>query len=166
MVWQPDAREPAAMFEGPVVQNCLTILTRDFKEALDYYYSGENLLDFQERTLGPPLRNVYPCIGVEPSRNAITEADDRSHLLEVVRVQINLAVTADGPSKVTELIMKYVRVTHLVLQNARHELVIGMSSPFGAVLLDFDHLFDWTREKNSIITRAAALMLSIGVRER
>lgn len=184
MAWRPDPNEPSAMFEGPVLQNCLTILARDFKEALDWYYldtptyttrygqanevgpTGEDLLDFQERALGPALQNIFPCLGVEPRINDTEDAEDNSHELEAIRVQLNLAVTADGPDAVTVLIMKYVRVVHLVLQNARWELVTGMSNPFGVVLVDFVHVYDLAREQNSIISRAAAIQMSVGLRER
>lgn len=154
------------MFEGPVLQNCLTILTRDFKGALDYYHAGEHLKDFQERTLGPPMRNVFPCLAVEPRTNTTEDAADSSHLLEVIKVRLYLAVTADGPNAVTILIMKYVRVAHLVLQSARQELRTGLSNPFGVVLLGFDHLYDVVREQESIIARAAVIELSVGLRER
>lgn len=165
MTWQPNSNEPAAMFEGPVVQNCLTILTRDFQEALDHYYNGENLLDFQERTLGPPLRNVFPCLAVEPRTNRVDEAADRSHVVEVVRVRIYIAVTADGPSAVTELIMKYVRVVHLVLQTGRRDFFTGMSNPF-EVVLGFEHAYDVVRGDETIISRAAAIEVTVGLRER
>ena len=153
------------MFEGPVVQNCLTILTRDFKEALDYYYEDEDLPDFQERTLGPPLRNDYPCLAVEPRTNRVEEAGDRSHVLEVVRVRLFLAVTADGPTKVTELIMKYVRVAHLVLQTGRRDFFTGMSNPF-EVVLGFEHAYDVVRSSDTGISRAGAIEVSVGLRER
>ena len=183
MPWQPNPQLPQAEFEGPILQNCLTVLTRDFKEALDYHFldsptyltrygvannvgaSGADLDDFQERSLGPPLRNVFPCLGVEPVTNKVTEADDGSHFLEVARVQLNLAVTADGPDAVTILIMKYVAMVTRVLTQARWELVEGLSNPFGVILVDFDHLYDRTRETNSVITRAAAVIMGIGFRE-
>lgn len=166
MAWTPDPQEPSAMFEGPVLQNCLTILERDFKEALDYYYPTEDLLDFQERSLGPPLRNIFPCLGVEPITNDTEAADDNSHQLEAIRVRLNMCVQADGPARVSDLIMKYVRVVHLVLQNARWELVTGMSNPFGVILVDFAHVYFPTTEINSIISRAAAVQMSVGLRER
>jgi hypothetical protein len=165
LVFQPNPNEPAAMFEGPVTQNCLTILTRDFKEGLDYYYVGEDLPDFQERTLGPPMRNVYPCLAVEPHTNRVEEADDRSHLVEVVRVRLFMAVTADGPSKVSELIMKYVRVAHLVLQTGRRDFFAGMSNPF-EVVLGFSHLYSPAGEDENIILRAAIVEVTVGLRER
>lgn len=165
MAWLPNANEPAAMFEGQVVQNCLAILTRDFKEALDHYHNGENLPDFQERTLGPPLRNDFPCLAVEPRTNRVVEADDRSHVVEVVRVRLFMAVTADGPSKVTELIMKYVRVAHLVLQTGRRDFFTGMSNPF-EVVLEFEHTYDVVRSNDTIISRAAAIEVAVGLREQ
>lgn len=165
MAWAPNPQEPAAMFEGPVAQNCLTILERDFKSGLDYYYPSEDLLDFQERTLGPPLRDVYPCLAVEPRTNRTEEAGDRSHIIEVVRIRLFIAVSADGPSKVTELIMKYVRVAHLVLQSARRDFFTGMSNPF-EVVLGFDHAYDVTRGSEPTIYRAGVIEVAVGVRER
>lgn len=165
MAWAPNPQEPAAMFEGPVAQNCLTILERDFKSGLDYYYPSEDLLDFQERTLGPPLRDVYPCLAVEPRTNRTEESADRSHIIEVVRVRLFMAVSANGPSEVTELIMKYMRVAHLVLQNARRDLLTDMSNPFGEIL-DFEHAYDVVRGNDTIISRAGAIEVTVGLRER
>lgn len=165
MAWTPNPNEPAAMFEGPATQNCLTILTRDFKEALDYYYEDEDLPDFDERTLGPPLRNTFPCLAVEPRTNRVEESADRSHLVEVVRIRLFMAVTADGPSKVTELIMKYVRVAHLVLQTARRDFFTGMSNSF-EVVLGFEHAYDVVRSNDTIISRAGAIEVTVSLRER
>lgn len=183
MVWIPNPQEPHGFFEAPVVQNCLTIIERDFKEALDYYYldsptyltrygqtndvgaSGEDLPDFQERSLGPAMRNVYPCLGVEPHANRTEEADDRSHILEVVRIRLYMAVSGDGPNATTTKLMKYVRVAHLILQNARRDFFTGMSNPF-EVVLGFEHAYDLVRGDESIILRAAAIEVSVGIRER
>lgn len=165
MAWTPDPNEPNGMFEGPVVENCLTILTRDFKGALDYYYPSDNLPDFGELTLGPPLRNVFPCGAIEPSRNSADEADDRSHVIEVCRIRLYLAVTGDGPKATTRKLFKYVRVAHLVLQNARRDFFTGMSNPFG-VILGFEHAYDVVRGDETIISRAAGIEVTVSLRER
>jgi hypothetical protein len=164
MPWAPNANEPSGFFEGQIVENCLTILTRDFKGALDYYYPGDALKDFAELELGPPLRNVFPSGAVEPSRNSVTESADRSHQIEVCRIRIYICVTSDGPKATTRLLFKYVRVAHLVLQNARRDFFTGMSNPF-EVVLDFEHAYDAVRGE-TIIYRAAAIELTVGLRER
>ena len=183
MVWVPNPQEPSGMFEAPVVANCKTIIERAFKEALDYYYldsptyltrygqansvgpTGEDLKDFEEAVLGPPLKNVFPCVGIEPRRNSPNASEDNSHIIEVARVVLDMCVTADGPDAVTEKIMKYVRVTHLVLQNGRRDFFLGMSNPFG-VVLEFEHLYDVVRSDNTTIFRRAAVEVSVGIRER
>lgn len=165
MPWAPNANEPSGFFEGQVVENCLTILTRDFKEALDHYYAADNLPDFQELELGPPLRNVFPCGAIEPRNNATEEADDRSHIAEVCRIRIYVAVTADSPKATTRKLFKYVRVIHLVLQNARLDFFTGMSNPFG-VVLGFEHAYDVVRGDETIISRAAGIEVTVGLRER
>jgi len=163
--WMPNPREPSGFFEGPIVANCKTILARDFKGGLDYYYPGDRLPDFQELVLGPALRNTFPCCGVEPRTNAITEADDSSHQIEVCRIRLYMIVTADGPDAVTEKLFKYVRVAHLVLQNARADFFTGMSNPFG-VVLDFEHFYDLVRTSETIIGRGAAVEVTVNIRER
>jgi hypothetical protein len=164
-VWAPNPNEPQGMFEGPVCENVLTVLTRDFKGGLDYYYGPDHLPDFAELELGPPLRNVFPSGAIEPRTNRIDEADDRSHQIEVCRVRLFIAVTDDGPKAVSRKLFKYVRVAHLVLQNARRDFFTGMSNPF-EVVLGFEHAYDVVRSTETIISRAGAIELTIGLRER
>lgn len=183
MVFVPNPNEPSGFFEGQVVENCLTILTRDFKEGMDYYYLdsptylsrygqanlvgavGQDLPDLAELELGPPLRNVFPCGAIEPRTNSTEEADDRSHIAEVCRIRIYVAVTADSPKATTRKLFKYVRVIHLVLQNARLDFFTGMSNPFG-VVLGFEHAYDVVRGDETIISRAAGIEVTVGIRER
>lgn len=165
MAWAPKANEPSGFFEGPIVENCKAILARDFKGALDYYYPSERLPDFQELVLGPVLKNVFPCCGVEPRTNAVAQADDNSHQIEICRIRLYMIVTADGPDAVTKKLFKYVRVAHLVLQNARQDFFTGMSNPFG-VVLDFEHAYDVVRSEETIIARAAGVEVVVGIRER
>lgn len=165
MPWTPNPNEPSGMFEGPVVANCKAILVRDFKGGLDHYYPLEDLPDFDELVLGPPLRNTFPCCAVEPQANRTEEAADRSHIIEVVRIRLYIAVTDDGPDTVSEKLFKYVRVVHLVLQNARTDFFTGMSNPF-EVVLGFEHAYDLVRSDETIICRAAAIEVTVGIRER
>ena len=166
MVYVPNPREPSGVFEGQIIENALTILTRDFQEALDHYYPSQNLPDFAELEIGPALRNVFPCGAIEPRTNRTEGAEDNSHILEICRFRVYVAVTGDGPKATTRKLFKYVRVVHLVLQNAKQDFFSGMSNAFGLVLIDFEHAYDVTREKDSIISRAAGIEVSIGIRER
>lgn len=183
MAWQPDANEPHGFFEAPIIRNCKAILLRDFKEALDWYYldtstyttrygvpnevgsTGEDLPDLQELVIGPALRDVYPCCGIEPRTNSVNASDDNSHQIEVCRMLIEIAVCADGPDATTNKLFKYVRVAHLVLQNARRDFFTGMSNPFG-VVLGFEHSYGLLRGDESIILRAAQIELTVSLRER
>ena len=166
MPWIPDPDEPSGSFEGQVVENVLTILTRDFKQALDHYYPLDNLPDFAELELGPPLRNVFPCASIEPIRSTLDASDDNSFIAEVGRVRVYVAVTGDGPKVTTRKLFKYVRVLHLLLQNSKNDFRTGMSNPHGVVLGEFEHAYDVVRSDNTTISRAAAVEISIGMRER
>ncbi len=165
MSWTPNPNEPSGFFEGQIVENCLAIMQRDFKGGLDYYYPSDGLLDFEELELGPPLRNVFPCAAIEPRANTVNESDDRSHQAEACRIRIYMAVTGDGPKATTRKLFKYVRVAHLVLQNARRDFFTGMSNPFG-VVLDFEHAYDVVRSDETIVCRAAAIEVKVSLRER
>lgn len=166
MAWAPNPNEPSAVFEGPVVDNTLAVIERDFKGALDYYYAAENLPDFGERALGQILRNEFPCLAVTPRNNPTEEADDRSHIVEAARVDIYIGVTADTPNTVTRLIMKYVRVMDAVLRSARRDFFTGMSNPF-EVVLSVDHTYGPVGgPQDSIYFRGAVVELTVSLRER
>lgn len=165
MVWVPNPNEPAAFFEGPIVQNTLNIITRDFKGAADYYYPSDDLEDFDERALGQPQKNTFPCLAVWPVTNVTDEADDRSHIVEAARIRIYVGVIADGANSVKIKIMKYVRVLHLVLMTARRDFFTGMSNPF-EVVLKIDHYYDVTRSDDNVFFNAAVVDLTVSLRER
>lgn len=166
MAWAPNANEPNAVFEQPIIDNVLTIITRDFKGGLDYYYLSENLPDFAERALGQVLRNQFPCLAISPRNNPVEEAADRSHLIEVAQVDIYIGVTGTGPDVVTRLIMKYVRVMNAILRSARLDFFTGMSNPFG-VMLGFNHRYGPVGgPTDSIYFRAAVVELTVSLRER
>src|SRR6185369_166752 len=102
MVWAP---KYYAVQEEGVIDNALFIIERDFKEALDTFYTIEAALspedpqyleDFQVRSLGQIERTVFPCLAIGPNRNASTESDARDRLKEAVRFDIYVGVTADS----------------------------------------------------------------------
>lgn len=116
-----------AVFEDKVIDNVLAVIKRDFKFALDYYYPTEAALlstnpaflkDFQERTFGVFADLAYPKIAIDPVRNASDQSEDDSHLNEVLRVDLFIAVTdADAPG-VTKRLIKYCRALDAVLRTA------------------------------------------------
>lgn len=166
MSWTPNANEPSAVFEGPIIDNCLTVITRDFKGGLDYYYAAANLPDFQERALGQILGNSFPCLAITPRSNQIQEVDDRSHLVEAARINIYIGVAGDGPNTVTTNIMKYVRAMNGILRSARRDFFTGMSNPF-EVVLDINHAYGPVGgPEENIYFRGAMVELTVNLRER
>ncbi len=166
MSWTPDPHEPSAVFEGPIIDNTLAIITRDFKGGLDYYYASDALPDFAERALGQVLGNEFPCLAVTPRENPTTEADDRSHLAEAARINIYIGVSGDGPDSVTRTIMKYVRVMDAILRSARRDFFTGMSNPFG-VVLEINHAYGPVGgPRETVYFRGAMVELTVNLRER
>jgi hypothetical protein len=164
--WTPNPNEPSAVFEGPIIDNTLTLITRDFKEAMDYYYLADALPDFAERELGQIIGLQYPCLAITPRENRITEADDRSHLKEAARMNIYIGVNDDGPANVTRRIMKYVRVMNAILRTGRRDFFTGMSNPF-EVVLDIVHEYGPVGgPSESVYFRGAIVGLSVNLRER
>lgn len=165
MAWTPDPNEPSAVFEGPIVENTLTIITRDFKGGLDHYYAADNLPDFAERELGQIIGNQFPCLAITPRSNPIIEADDRSYLAEAARINIYIGVEGDGPGAVTRKIMKYVRVMDSILRSARRDFFTGMTNPFG-VVLDTTHEYGAVGGPvESVYFRGAIVGLTVNLRE-
>lgn len=175
MSWTPNANEPSAVFEGPIIDNALTLITRDFKEAMDYYYPTQAALastdplflpDFAERELGQIIGLQYPCLAITPRENRVTEADDRSHLKEAARLNIYMGVNDDGPANVTRRIMKYVRVMNAILRTGRKDFFIGMSNPF-EIVLDIIHEYGPVGgPAESVYFRGAIVGLTVSLRER
>lgn len=166
MVWSPNPNEPSANFEGPIIENCETVIVRDFKGGLDYYFPGQDLPDFAERALGQILGNEFPCLAITPRENDITEAADRSHLAEAARINIYMGVTGESPRDVTLKIMKYVKTMDGVLRSARRDFFTGMSNPF-EVVLDIKHAYAPVGgPEESVYFRAALVELTVSLRER
>jgi len=166
MAWAPNPQEPAANFEGPIIENVLTLITRDFKEALDYYFAADALEDFRERALGQILGNEFPCLAITPRDNPVEESADRSHLVEAARVNIYIGVAGDGPNTVTRKIMKYVKVMDAILRTGRRDFFTGMSNPFG-IVLDVRHSYGPIGgPQENIYFRGALVELTVNLNER
>lgn len=113
----------AAVFEEVsdtlLFDNILAFVAENFKEALDLKFPGEDLPDFQQRTLGRIFKlGSYPVFAVDPDRSGPSESEDGSFVDDTVRIQLFLAVSdADGPTA-TRLATKYVTALKAVLRRA------------------------------------------------
>jgi hypothetical protein len=101
-----------------IVDNYLTIIQRDAKPALDYYYLADNLPDFALRTLGQFVRGPWPTIAVAPRRNTSLETGDGNWIDETLRVAGVMAVVDTDPAEVTRLAMKYMRAVKSITRSA------------------------------------------------
>lgn len=174
MVWVPQFQ---AIQEEALVDNVLTIITRDFKEALDYFYPIEAALtdsdplflrDFQERSLGQIVKNVFPCLAIGPNRNASTPSAAMDRLTEAVRLDLYVGVTDDSPATVTTRIMRYIGTLDAVLRTAaakrKADFFVNMSTPFGFVL-EMEHVYGPIGQKESSLFRGAQLQVEITINE-
>lgn len=163
-----------AIQEEALIDNVLTIVTADFKEALDVFYPIEAVLpeadprflrDFQERALGQIVKNVFPCLALGPNRNASTPSDAQDRLIEAVRLDAYIGVTDDSPSTVTTRIMRYVGTLDAVLRSARKaRYFVNMSTPFGFVL-EMEHVYGPIGTEKSSLFRGAMVQITITVNE-
>ena len=173
MVWTPKFQ---AVQEEALVANILTIVTRDFKEALDYFYPIEAALDsddprylpdFRERTLGQIVKNEFPCLAIGPNRNASTSAADEGRLIETVRIDCYLGVTDDSPANVTQRIMRYVGTFDAVLRSARKaDYFVNMSVQTFGFVLEMEHVYGPIGTDKMALFRGAQVQVSITVNER
>ena len=173
MVWTPKFQ---AVQEEALVDNILTIITRDFKSALDVYYTIEaalpasdprHLRDFQERALGQIFGNVYPSCAIGPVRNASTEADAGDRLIEVHRIDIYVGVTDDSAANVTTRIMRYMGTLDAVLRSARKvDYFRNMSVQVFGLVLEMEHVYGPIGTEQSQFFRGARMELTITVNER
>jgi hypothetical protein len=165
MTWTPNPNEPSAVFEEPVINNALAIITRDFAGGLKYFYPDQRLPDFKERSLGKAHKNEFPCVAITPRGNEIDEAEDGSHLVEVATFDIYLGVTGKDATTVTQLIMRYVRVMDAILRSARLDFFTGMSNPF-EVVLQLNHSYGPVGDDETIYFRGAIVSVTLRLRER
>lgn len=173
MVWSSKFQ---AVQEEALIANILTIVQRDFKEALDVFYLTEAALpesdprflrDFQERSLGQIVNQVFPCFAIAPNRNASTEADAGDRLVEVHRIDTYVGVTDDTPANVTQRIMRYMGTLDAVLRSARKaDYFRNMSTQVFGLVLEMEHEYGPIGKSKSSLFRGAQLQLTITVNER
>lgn len=175
MVWVP---QYYAVQEEALVDNVLTIIERDFKQALDVFYPIEAVLpandprflaDFKERAVGQILRNEFPCLAIGPNRNASTEDAGQSHLIEAVRLDIYVGVIDDSPATVTTRIMRYMGTLDAVLRTAavkrKSDFFANMSVMVFGLTLEMEHIYGPIGSEKPTLFRGAVLQLTIQIRE-
>jgi hypothetical protein len=173
MAWTP--RYFAVQEEG-IIDNALFIITRDFKEALDTFYTIEAALspddpqyleDFQEHSLGQIQKLVFPTLAIGPNRNAASESDARDRLKQAVRFDIYVGVTADSAANVTTKIMRYMGTLDAVLRSAKKaDWKRNMSAIIFGIVLESEHVYGSIRERESIYYRDALMQVTLTFSEQ
>lgn len=166
-MWEP---KYSACFEGPLITNTLAVITRDMKFALDYFYPTENLPDFVERSIGTERGFEFPLLVIGPRENLVESTDDESHIIEPVRITINIGVIDETPEKAYIKIMKYVRALDSVLRSAaKSDYLANMTSSHAfALIVDVTHTYGplGAAEDRTSYFKPASLELSLNFRER
>lgn len=176
MVWTPAYN---AVQEEGLIDNILTIVERDFKDALDVYYPIEAALpetdprflrDFQERSLGQIQKLVFPSLAIGPNRNASTEDADQAMLREAVRFDAWIGVTDDSPATVTQRIMRYVGTFDAVLRTSakknKSDWFRNMSTVVFGLVLELEHIYGPIGSEKSIYFRSAVVQGTILINEQ
>lgn len=176
MAWEPWYQ---AVQEEAVVDNVRTIVARDFKQALDYFYTIEaalpttdprHLLDFQERTLGQVSGTVFPSLAIGPNRNASTEDDNQSRLNEAILFDSWIGVTDDTAENVTKRIMRYAGTYNAVLRTAAaknmSDFFRNMSTEVWGVNLELEHIYGPIGKRESVHFRSVVIQGTLKIFER
>jgi len=122
--------------EAEIIDSILTVVHRDFKDALDYFYVADNLPAFAVMTLGDISVFNYPLLVVGPERMTSVEADSGEYLNQDLKVGAGVVVQDSSVALVKRKAMKYVRAFKAVLRTAT------TADLFPATNLMFDHIID------------------------
>jgi hypothetical protein len=173
MPWTPEFE---ASQEEALVDNVMTIITRDFKLALDQRYPIEAALpttdprylhDFQERELGQIVGNNFPSLSVGPRSGTAGDGPNGECLRESVLIDVYIEVIDDSPQTVTRRIMKYRATMDIVLRSAPiSDYFVNMSVDAFAFVLDEIHYYYGPIGKETAIFRGALLQVPIKINER
>jgi hypothetical protein len=103
--------------ESVVLDNILAVIKRDFKGALDLFYSSDNLPDLT-LTLGDfaNFRGSMPALAIEPASGGGEQSDHFETLS--LKVSLYLAVEDADPTNCLRKLLKYVRALRAVLKSA------------------------------------------------
>jgi hypothetical protein len=164
MVWTPKPGFSGVM-EDVVVPNVLTIIERDFAEALAHY--DFNLPDFAERTLGQVRRKEFPLVSIGPVGNAAEESEDAARHTQPLRISLYLMVVGPEDATNTINIMRYVKVMHGVLNKATKADYFGATDDqvFG-FSMKAEHLYSPPLSNKQQLARAATMILTLNFDSR
>jgi hypothetical protein len=175
IMWSPAYN---AVQEEGLLDNILTIVARDFKEALDVLYPIEavlpvtdprHLLDFQERSLGQIQRLVFPSLAIGPNRNASTEDADQAMLREAIRFDSWIGVTDDSDETVTRRVTRYAGTYDMVLRTAakknKSDFFRNMSAKVFGLVLELEHTYGPIGTENSVHFRSVKIEGTILINE-
>lgn len=175
MSWEPAFY--AVQEEGLMV-NVMTIVTRDFKPALDVLYPIEAALpetnprflrDFQERNLGMSPGLQFPSLSVGPLSNVSSPSDGLDRLTEDMQFEARIGVTDDSFDNVTIRLSRYIGTLNAVLYTARkktkRDFFVNMSTQIFGFNLELRHVYEPFRDVNSQIFRSAWIGITIKVNE-
>lgn len=174
MPWAPAFE---ASQEEALVDNVLTIITRDFKEGLDYFYPIEAALpstdprylhDFRERTLGQIVKNEFPCLAIGPNRGTSGDGPNGECLREDLLLDLYIGVVDDSPANVTRRIMKYRVALDAVLRAAPiSDYFRNMSiDAFAFVLDEISYQYGPIGTEKVSLFRGAVMQVPIKINER
>lgn len=172
------------IFESVACDNVLAIVARDMKRGLDYFYldaatyttrygvtngfigTGEDLLDFQQRTLGQFVSLSFPALAIEPNNNPTS--DDDNHLDQELKLDLFLAVTDASAATVTRKLGKYVRALKAILRAASSADYMTGSTKVTAVSVEIssDYGLIGKNADDNLYMRPAHLDLTIKFTER
>lgn len=142
------------------------------KQSLDYFYAADALPDFIERSIGTEQGLNFPILVLGPRSNQIEKADDDSHLIEPIIIELKIGVTASNANDAMRKTMKYVRALDAVLRTATYadyfaNFATGASQPFGfSVEVTHEYGPLGANENQTIYFKPATLELSLNFRER
>jgi len=171
----------SAAFEGPIIDNVITIVTRDMKGALDFFNPTEALLpstdpaflaDFAERSIGTEHGFEFPIFVIGPEENTIAEAEDESRLGEDIKITMNIGIVDDTSEKAYRRCMKYVRALDAVLRSATKNdycanMTNGSNVPFG-LSKEVSHFYRplGVNDERTIYFKPATIRLALTFNER
>lgn len=176
MVWVPAYN---AVQEEGLIDNVLTIVEEDFKQALDVFYPIEAALtdddplflrDFQERKMGQIQRLVFPSFALSPVRNASTEDADQAMLREAIRLDGWVGVTDDSTDHVTRRLTRYIGTLNIVLRTAakknKSRFFRNMSTVVFGLVLELEHVYGPIGQRESIFFQSALIQMTILINEQ
>lgn len=166
MSWNPRYMDAA---EEKIVDNCLLIIERDMKDALDTFYPSANYPDFQEKTLGEFIGLNMPALSVDPETNSQDVSEDDSRVKNLLRATIWIGVTDTSSEGATRKVLRYRRTLSAVLRSAsKADWTQGITSEFFGFFVNIKHDYGpmGRNKSQNLYFRPARLDLTVGYQER